>query len=264
MIFSKTRPLFFFGAVLLLAFVMAPVSVEAQKRLKYSTTEDIAIAFYKTGGVVPNFDRWIKQREPYTITPWARMDEVYQAEMSRLQLAYKNYKPKDDYLMIRTFVRLDTAKETTEDGENIYKLNTVFLRAPDALYFPYDFLDERIVVMPDKLDVHMNSTITKEQYDYISEAIPHSAKNTMVVRLLAKDSNTKKPYQIDGMQQWVMTADIASLEVWSRQGRLLWEYTAPWYVSPHTKKLNNLFDDGPVMNPDAGEIKPLKPLDFVN
>ena len=249
-------------AVLISALIAMPTLSQAQKRLKFSTTEDVAIAFYKTGGVVPNFERWIKQRDPYINTPWARMDGVYKQELSRLQLAYRNFKPKNDYLLIRTFVRLITEKETNDEGKEIYKLKTVFIKAPDALYFPYDFLDERIMVMPEKLDLHLENIITKQQYDYISEAIPHSAKNTMIIRLLSKKADIKRPYMIDGMQQWLFLADIASLEIWSRQSRLLWEFTAPWYVSPHTTRLNDLYSKGPATNPDAGAIKPLKPLEF--
>lgn len=262
MTFVKHSHLSLFVVALIAALIIMPASSYAQKRLTFSTTEEIAIAFYKTGGVVPNFERWIKQRDPYINTPWARMEGVYNQELSRLQLAYRNFKPKDDYLLIRTFVRLITEKETDDEGKDIYKLKVVFIKAPDALYFPYDFLDERIMVMPDKLDIHMENIITKQQYDYISEAIPHSAKNTMIVRLLSKKADTKRPYMIDGMQQWLFTADIASLEIWSRQKRLLWEYTADWYISPHTTKLNDLYSKGPATNPDAGAIKPLKPLEY--
>lgn len=253
---KSAKPLLF--VLLSAAILLTSTQTQAQKRQKYSSTEDIAIAFYKTGNVIPNFEKWIKQREPYTLTPWARMEGVYKQELSRLNLAYKNFDPKEDHLLIRTFVRLNPIKETDMEGNETYRLQMTFLRAPEAMYFPYDFLGERIVVMPHKLDLHMNSAITKAEYELISETVPHSAKNTMVVRLLAKEAKTKRPYEIDGMQQWLFTADVVSLEVWSKLGRLLWEYTAPWYVSPNTKKLNNLYDSGPLLNPDAGAIKPLE------
>jgi len=84
-------------------------------------------------------------------------------------------------------------------------------------------------------------------------------KNTMIIRLRPTESDFSKPYMIDGIAQWVMKADIVSLEIWSRQGRLLWEYTAEWYVSPNTKKLNNLFADRPVGSQEKGSVKPLYP-----
>ena len=103
----------------------------------------------------------------------------------------------------------------------------------------------------------MNTTISKEEYNYINEAVPHSAKNTMIVRLLASESDFSRPYKIDGLEQWVMKAEIASLEIWSKHQRLMWEHTAQWYVSPHTMKLNNLFSKGPAFYPDKGERKSL-------
>jgi hypothetical protein len=250
------RTVFLFAFLAILAFI--PSFAKAQGEHSYATAEDVAIAFYKTGGVVPNFDRWIKQREPYIRTPWARMDEVYAQEMSRLQLAYRNFNPESDYLMVRTFVRLNTYKEAGPEGKMTYRLKATFSNAPDALYFPFDFLEERIIIMPNKIDVLMDSAITKAEYDFITEALPHSAKNSMIVRMKAKKGNVNQPYEIDGMQQWVLTADIASMEIWSKQGRLLWEYSAPWYISPNTLQLHNLYEEGPISNHSTGKVKPLK------
>lgn len=228
-------------ALLLLFFL--PLSVNAQKRLKFSTTEDIAIAFYKTGGIIPNFERWIKERKPYNITPWSRRKDMMETEMSRLRLAYKEFDPKNNFLLIRTFVTVTPKKYTEDQGHETYSLHINFSKVPDALYFPYDFLGERIVVVPHKLDTIMNNSIEKSQYDYIQSAIQSSPQNTMVVRLLPKKSDLSKPYRIDGLDQWAFTTDIASLEIWDQQKHLLWEYTAPWYISPNITKLNSLFKD---------------------
>ena len=139
--FLKTSPVFSVLIAMCLIFLIStPAISQISKRIKFATTEDIAIAFYKTGGIIPNFEKWIKERDPYRHTQWARRDEVFQQEMSRLQLAYKNYNPKEDFLLIRTFVRLDPSKTVDDEGNETYHLKTVFLEAPDALYFPYDFL----------------------------------------------------------------------------------------------------------------------------
>lgn len=251
---SKIIPAF--CAALLVCLLISP-SVNAQKRLKFSTSEDIAIAFYKTGSVKPNFERWIKERAPYNLTPWARREKMMEQELSRLNLAYRNFKPEEDFLLVRTFVTLSPEQSTDAKGKETYTLPIAFSKAPEALYFPYDFLEERIVVMPHKLDMMMNSQIDKNQYDFIKKGIRNSAKNVMIVRLRTMEADTSRPYEIDGLNQWVLKAEIVSLEIWNRQGSLLWEYTAPWYVSPNTVKLNSLYNGKPASSPEIGAVKPL-------
>ena len=228
----------------------------AQNILKFATSEDIAIAFYKAGNTVPNFERWIKETEPYNLTPWAGRAEMMQQEKSRLQLAYRNFDKDKDFLNIRTFVLLDPKEQTDAKGQKTYGMKMVFSEAPEALYFPYEWLGERIVVMPHKIDKLMTTSLTESQYDLITRALPSSAKNTMIVQLRATEGDVSKPYKIDGLSQWVLKAEVVALEVWSKQGSLLWEYTAPWYVSPRTKKLNNLYNDRPAAG-KKGAVKSL-------
>lgn len=229
----------------------------AQNLLKFATSEDVAIAFYKSGGTVPNFERWIKETEPYNLTPWAGRAEMMQQEKSRLNLAYRNFDKDKDYLNIRTYVLLDPKEHIDEKGQKTYSMKMIFSEAPEALYFPYEWLGERIVIMPHKIDKLMHTSLTEAQYDFIMRALPSSAKNTMIVQLKATEGDLSRPYQIDGLPQWVLKAEVVSLEVWSKQGSLLWEHTASWYVSPRTKKLNNLYNDRPTGSAEKGAVKSL-------
>lgn len=257
MIVSKAK-LAFCGVFLwvsMLAGFAAPLN--AQTRIKFSSTEDVAIAFYKTGKVVPNFESWIKAQPPYNATPWAKREAMMEQEKTRLQLAYKNFDPEEDFLVIRTFANLNPQENVNEEGEKTYSLSMTFREAPEALYFPYDFMEERIVVVPHKIDVIMNSDISVNQYEMITEAVRTSAKNTLIVRLKPMEADLSRPYKIDGMDQWALTAEVVSMEVWSEQERLLWEYTVPWYVSPNTQKLNSLFKERPAGSREIGAVKPL-------
>ena len=47
----------------------------------------------------------------------------------------------------------------------------------------------------------------------------------------------------DGKGQWMFLTDIASMSVWNKNGSLLWEYTAPWYVTPMRENLLDLYKD---------------------
>lgn len=249
---------FVIHTALLAVFILGllTVSAYAQKRLKFSNTEDVAIAFYKTGKVVPNFEKWIKEREPYKITPWAGREEMMAQEKSRLQLAYRNFNPENDYLLIRTFVDVKPVTIKQTEGENTYTLNATFTQAPGALYFPYDFLGDRIIVMPNKIDKFMNSALSTAEFNRITKA-KGTGKATMIARLKATESDMSRPYDIDGLKQWVMKADIVTLEIWNKNSQLLWEYSAPWYISPNVRVLNNLYSEQPVQSPQQGSVKSL-------
>lgn len=244
-------------ATALACFVNAATAQEIKKRLKFSTTEDVAIAFYKTGGSMPNFERWIKERDPYKHTSAGRRPEVMAQEKARLKRAYNNFDPRVDQIIIRTIV--DTKVNASQDEEeNIkYNIDLQFSKAPEALYFPYDFIGERIVIMPNKLDLLMKSEIDQQQYIFLEDALRNAVQHTMIVRLVAKEADLSKPYKIDGLQQWVMKAEVVSLEVWNEAGSLLWEYTAPWYMSPDTMRLNNLYKKKPGFHTNSGGVKSL-------
>jgi hypothetical protein len=261
MLLRRYKKYIFIMAIVSFASFLIVHNAKAQSRVKFTTTEDVAIAFYKTGGTIPNFENWVKKREPYSTTPWARREALMQTELTRLNNAYLNFNPKEDLLVIRTFVRMEPSETMDDEGLKTHHLNAEFMNAPDAMYFPYDFLDERFIVMPHKLDLIMKSKISESDYNSLKTNLPQSSRNTMIVKLRVTEADTNQPYMIDGLEQWVLKAEIATVEIWSPRRTLLWEYSAPWYLSPNTKVLNNLYEKGPIFSPEKGIIKPL-PLEY--
>lgn len=227
------------------------------KREQTATTEDVAIAFYKTGNIVPNFDRWIRKSELYNNTPWAMREKLHKGEMDRLQLAYHKFNPEKDYLLVRTSSLLKIAEEDKELGNKKYTLNAEFKLAPDALYIPYDFLDERIIIMPYELENIMKSEITQNQYDYIKKNAKKFTKLTTIIRMKPVESDFSRPHKIDGLEQWVFKTKITSIEYWNKDNKLVWEYTAPWYTSPHIIDIQNLYNTRPKgAGVKKGNVKP--------
>ena len=102
-------------------------------------------------------------------------------------------------------------------------------------------MEQRIALFPHKLDRAMTPDLTRAEYDLIRDGIRLSAKNTMIVRLRPRQADLTRPHKIDGLAQWVFTTDIVSLEIWDKRGNFLWEYNAPWYLTPQERKLQGLF-----------------------
>ena len=228
-------------------------SVLAQSTKQFSSSEDVAIAFYKTAKIIPNFDRWITGQAPYNETAWALREKVMQAEKQRLKNAYLSFDPKKDQLTIRTKVTLKTQQTAIED-QKIHHLKIDFSKVPDAFYFPYNFLDMNIAVTPKNLKKTLNPEISAELYNFLQKELKEKNNNLMIIRLRPEKADTSQPYKINQLQQWVMTASISSIEIWSKDGRILWDYSAPWFVAPEIEQIENLYDQNYVFT-DGTEQK---------
>lgn len=238
--------------------MLAPHQGQAQAYEPTEAEERVAIAFYKTGGVIPNFDRWVKETAPYIHTPWARRDKVYEEEILRLQMAYQNFNPNKEFLIVQTSIFLNLSEKEDEEGKKTYHLHTKFSEVPDALYFPYNFMAERIILMPYQLHETMNNEISKAQFDYIKKTVrANKQKINTVIRMKPFEADFSQPYEIDGSEQWVFKTKIASIELWDNKDNLIWEYTAPWYVSPHFTEIKEIFDSRPTNSTyKKGVVKP--------
>ena len=218
-----------------------PIGAFAQGIIKFSTSEDVVIAFYKTGKTVPNFKRWARESYDHRHAAVTRKPRIFEREMTRLQNKYNSYNTKSSLLTLRTYVRLDTETMLNAQGQEEYKMNIEFTRAKEALYFPYDFMGERIAVMPHKLDLLLKPDLSETQYKMIEGSTSKSRENIMIVRLQPRQSDLSRPHMIDGMEQWLFITDIISMEIWTTSGSFLWEYNKPGYTSPETKKLQGLY-----------------------
>lgn len=255
---KKIRPALFFTFLFLGAGALYH-SANAQGRVEFATTRDVVIAFYKTGGTLPNFENWIKKRPPYNETPWAHREAMLEKEGLKLLREYQNFNPETDFLNVRTSVNLTPSETINANKQPAYNLSIRFDQAPDAQYFPYEFLGERFILLPRGMRDVMNVQITPSQYQFLTDAKADNRSHTMIMSLRAYEADLSQPHEIDGLFQWVLKTDIVSLEVWNRRGRLLWEHTAPWYTSPNNIKLNKLYNDKPTNSSERGAVKALSP-----
>lgn len=229
----------------------------ANNNTQISSAEDVAIAFYKTGKAIPNFDSWIKQKEVYLQTPWGIQDKIYDKELQSLKRQYQEFTPDEDLLVVYTKTNLKYTIEKDKEGNNQYFLKSSFKNAPDAFYFPYKLLNQRIVLMPYALEDFLQHQITKGDYDYVKSNRLNDTSVTTIIRMYAHEADMTQPYKIDGLNQWVLKTKIATIEFWS-DNRLIYEYSRPDYLSPHTINLQQLYKDKPTGTPaQKGTVKPV-------
>ena len=225
-----------FGVALLSA-----VHAQAQGRTKLATTEDVVMAFYKTGKIIPDFGKWVKKRDPYINTPWALRDKVYDKELLRLKSLYQNFDVEENFLAVGTKTKFKLTREKNSEDGYRYFLKAEFKAAPEAVYFPYDFMNERIVLMPYGIEKFLHLEITRGDYDYIRRDKLTQKNGMTVFRMKAHEADITQPYEIDGQAQWVLKTKIMAVEFWSKGGRLIFEYSRPDFITPETMDLQDLY-----------------------
>jgi len=219
----------------------------AQPFEKVAGPQDIVIAFYRTGGHIPNFHKWITEDRLYRTTPLARRKMVYDQEMEKLQNKYMAFNPTEDFLTIKTEAKAALSKEVYYDEQEEEKteffLDLSFVKAPDATFFPYEFMEDKFAVIPKHLQNHMKLKIPEAQYERIMRFLGENGTADMTFKLKPLEANIKSPVKLAGGHYWTLMTDIASMALWTDSGFLLWEYTAPWYISPTTQLLQDLYID---------------------
>lgn len=250
----------FFSLFLCLSFVL--FSAPAQAQLRISTGEDVAIAFFKTGGEQPNYDTLVRGLKDYARTPLARQNAFFEKETLRLRNAYQNYDPATDLLTIRTRVEVTLHHEIIDEDTEKHSM-TLFFGKDDALFFPYQLGDYNIAILPQKMDARFDRDIAPSQYALIKSSFNEQTSGTAFIYIQLKPfkSYMDEPVKMGGLDQWVLVADVTNLTLTDSKGSSMWNYSANWYVSPQTESLRELYDDQAVEKQRVMETEnPLKPV----
>lgn len=245
------RPTAIFLTLLCAAVLAAAAYAQQPGAMKISTAEDVVIAFYKTGGATPPYEKWIKGREPYATTAVARRPALLEQERARLKSLYAAFNPSRDLLTVRTTVIAKAAQyQDPDDKDKAVSVLEMRFEAGDADYFPYDFLDERFAVIPQDIARHLKPEVGNEQFNYLNAQLERGKPVTLILELRPVKADMEAPFNLDGTGggvdaddgkgQWMFLTDIASMSVWNKAGSMLWEYTAPWYITPMRQNLLDL------------------------
>lgn len=252
------RPLLLALAALLFA------SFPAHAQYKLADAEDVAIAFFKTGGQQPNYETLIRGLPDYRKVPPAKQDAFIAKQKQRLQTAYAKYNPQTDLLTIRTRVNVDLhAKQQDDKDKTVLYSMTLSFGKDDSLFFPYRMGDYHIAIIPKKMDSSFEQNLAPSQYELIKTSLGDvNGPAALYIQLKPSKAYLDEPYKIGGEDQWALVADVAGLVMMDGRGSRLWTYSADWYVSPMTQELRDIYSDKKEERERIMEQEnPLKPLE---
>lgn len=216
-----------------------------------STSEEVAIAFFKTADTNPDFDLWAKNTGEYKRRSATRAEEFLYDEKQRLMKEWKEYNPDEALLTVKANVNLELKAVADKNGNEHDWMYITFVDG-HITYFPYVFQDYKIAVIPQKIESLMIQPITAEQYKMISTDFGNQQTGSALIHMSLKPTKAyiHQPYDIDGTQQWALLTDIVSMALTSsKTAAPYWNYGAAWYVSPKSKELRDLYSGGSASMP---------------
>ncbi len=234
------RPAF---TLMLALFVVASLPAFAQMGVEPSTGEDVAIAFFKTAGTNPDFDKWAREGKAFKTVAPAKANDFLFDEKQRLMKLWRKYDNDDPIIDISANVYIDLKSTLNEDGEQLYWMYITFGN-DSAIYFPFEYLEYKIAVIPQMIETLTIQQIQKEQFSLMYEEFKGklSGEGNLSLQLKPIKAYIHQPYKIDGMDQWALLTDVATMSIKSHHTSApFWTYSAQWYTSPVTEQLNDLY-----------------------
>ena len=241
---KSSRPLLPYRPVLVILLAVCIFNPALAQTKSMTTGEDVAIAFFKTGKTLPNFEGWAKKSKNYKVAAPVLANDVLHEEMRRLKERWTAYKADESLLTIEGTINIEL-KEIKAKNAAQYKMYMVFPQG-EMTYFPYTHMEYDFAVIPKQLEGLMVQTIEKDQYDFINKSFRGKGhgKAYMSLQLKPVKAHMEQPYKIDGKNQWALMCDVATMSLHTLQSRqTLWTHAADWYVSPATEDVRGLYDD---------------------
>lgn len=233
----------FFMALIMPICVLAVSPSRAQYNTSTSSAEDVAIAFFQTGGTNPNFEQWARSSQEYKVAAPAMANEVLSNEKQRLFKKWRSYKADENVLTVSGSVRIELKTVTTKEGNEEHWMHMAFTEGA-VTYFPYKFLDYAFAVIPQQIESMLIQPLQKQQYELFVQSFGglKTGNATLSVQLKPSRSYLQQPYMIDNKEQWVLLCDVATLSLLNnRNSEPMWNYASDWYVSPITQELRDLY-----------------------
>ena len=224
-------------------FLVSSNASQAQTGVEPSSGEDVAIAFFKTAGTNPDFDKWAKGGQAFKKIAPARASDFLFDEKQRLMRLWQKYDSVDPIIDVTSNVLIELKTTADEEGNQFYWMYLSFGN-DDVVYFPYEYQEYKIAVIPQMIETLMIQQIQKEQYDLMLAEFQNktSGEAKLSLQLKPVKAYIHQPYKIDGQEQWALLTDIATMSIKSHQSLTpFWNYGADWYMSPVTEELRDLY-----------------------
>ena len=199
-----------------------------------TTSDYIAVLFYKITGQIPNFKNWILQSKSYKDAPSFDKDLILNQKIVAFEdfFTLLNFQ---DPITVETMVAISKYSQTNK-GFLIHSLNA-------STFYNFKFLDEHFAVIPQDAEKYQWVSIPHEDFKRIERDIKRN-KRLLRARIVMTPTYGSKsaPITIDDKPHWLISATIDNIELWGagsgRASRKLWESNKAWRGRGQNEILN--------------------------
>lgn len=218
------RPLL--TALLFLCLSITPVDA----KLEASEEEKVIFAYFKLVEIVPHYKSWIKSSTFYKETPKKDQERIFHIEERRLKHSFGTFDHTKEFLRVQTNIEI-----FLQEKKGKTKLEVLFPESADAKnpYFPYAYRKDWIALIISDLGRYTTLDIGESQKEDLKSLFKgqETIKAQLNMRIRPQDANAEEPLEIEGQPFWIMTGDVAYLEILTNDEKELFSHTAPWYLS---------------------------------
>jgi len=237
-----------------LALVLfAPSQGTALESGRYTESEKVGFAFHKLGKFPPKYEAWINEMERYQKARPAEKAELVHKERYRLESGFLNYIPDVDLTSISIEATIESSNYFQQSQvEGVTTDVTIRLVNLPENYFPFMIGGTWIAIVIKDFDLLNEKKFNAEEYKKFAQQLGLTAAYQLSQRVFIDlklrpvSVDVTAPIMLDGIEMWLMLAEIGEMTVWStaaRDRQHLWSYNAPWYVSQNQKDLLLLYRD---------------------
>lgn len=223
-------------SMMLLAFLCFP-ALKARAAVEESPPLDIVFSFYKKIGVAPDFEEWVKKTKDYMDASPVFKPEFLQREAGILQNAFNDFDPKEDLITVSGEADIillydPNRKSGYLDIKPQEKLNQDMIS--------YQYGEDFFALIPTDLGDLLSFQIDENAHEKLKPAARTRRNLTLAVQFYIHQADGTEPLMMEEKPHWLLDARVVSISLLDRRDTLLWQYAAPWYITPTTKDLKAL------------------------
>ena len=202
---------------------------------KQTSAQDVYLLFHKVSGKLPDFAGALATSEKFkqaTVDERQKMSEGFIATMAN---KFENLDPKRDLITIRSSVQI----KVDMDGLRMQAQLDNHYENPADIYFPYSWGNMNFAVIPNDIASFLEIPMQSDQLRKI-KALNRGYNPKIVLRLLPVKADATAPIKLDGMQQWLMLAQIVSVDYINDDDQVIWSWADNQYARSTSSELYDL------------------------
>lgn len=226
-------------------------SMAKKKKTTDPMTERVAFAFYKLCGVMPDFKAWVEGRPEFADVRFSDRDAYTRNEILSLKQRFAAYDLDKELVEVKIVADLGVEEIKAYGSFDPNEPRRFRLSANPGggsiLYFPYEMNEQYIAVIANNLEKVLVKEVDESAFRDIRRGIEYdesARKGRVVLNFLLRpvSADMKQPMLLDGKNQWLMMAEIATFSVETPlDGQVIWDYRAPWYFSRTEQSVGSLY-----------------------